>query len=237
MKYALLAWFAAQIAWSARRSARQYATFKLLTETRDRQRRYLRWLLQSLVFHSTLPLVALALVHRVGAIVSFPPELAALPPDWGSGIGYGIVGGVGGGLVLQLLLLRFRKRPPVVIGDILTLLPRNGAERAYGAGLSIAAGFGEELLFRLLLPLLLALCGAPPLVAMFVPVVVFGLAHVYQGVAGIIGTMVLGALFAFVYVGTRQLWVAMLMHAVLDLNTLVLRTWLLARRQSAGQST
>ena len=46
--------------------------------------------------------------------------------------------------------------------------------------------------FALLLPLLLAMSGVPPLVAVVIPVVVFGLSHIYQGVAGVIGTMVIG---------------------------------------------
>jgi len=64
-------------------------------------------------------------------------------------------------------------------------------------------------------------------------VAAFGLSHVYQGIAGIIGTTIMGALFTFIYLSSRQLWLAMTLHAIVDLNALVLGSWLNARQAAS----
>ena len=112
------------------------------------------------------------------------------------------------------------------IGNVGSLLPRNRPEVAHAAAMSIAAGISEELAFRLFLPLLIVLVTGSALVAFGVAIAVFGAMHLYQGRAGVIATTLVGALMAAVYLMTGSLWLAMVLHALIDFNALVLRPML-----------
>ncbi|MGA8436610.1 MAG: CPBP family intramembrane glutamic endopeptidase [Candidatus Sulfotelmatobacter sp.] len=50
----------------------------------------------------------------------------------------------------------------------------------------------------------------------------FGMAHGYRGVAGILGTVFLGAFLAVIFVVTGSLWRPIALHAILDLRVLFL---------------
>jgi membrane protease YdiL (CAAX protease family) len=113
------------------------------------------------------------------------------------------------------------------------LIPRTGPERRVFAGLSVAAGFGEELVYRgyLLALLTPALGGA--WVAAGVTSAAFGVLHAYQGAAGIARTGLLGLLFAASVVETGSLWPAVLVHTAVDL---VGGLWLGPRLDGDGAS-
>jgi membrane protease YdiL (CAAX protease family) len=112
--------------------------------------------------------------------------------------------------------------PPKSIAHFAALLPRNRTEVVYGAGISLAAGVGEELYFRLLLPVLLAtFIGG--IVAMVVAILLFGLAHSYQGWKGVVTTSLVGTLLTLMYLMSGSLLVAMVFHVVIDAMTLVIR--------------
>ena len=107
------------------------------------------------------------------------------------------------------------------LGDIHTLLPRNRAELKCGCAFSINDGVVEELLFRLALPAaIFAVCGNA-LAAVLVSLVVFGGMHAYQGVGGVIGTFVFGAVLMFLCLATGSILWAILAHALFDLRSLV----------------
>jgi membrane protease YdiL (CAAX protease family) len=50
---------------------------------------------------------------------------------------------------------------------------------------------------------------------------VFGLAHVYQGAAGVVVTTMMGAVLGLLVVATGSLLPAVVLHAVLDLRALL----------------
>jgi len=226
----------AMLAWFAKDDVAEYERFKALTTSRARRRRYLIWVAKQLVYFALVALLGLALLKRLDALCFMPAEfapLAARIPIGGSIerlinsqvaigmlIGVAIVGAVIGGMAA----VRGKRETPVgTIGDIAALLPRNRAELLCGALLSVSAGVTEELMFRLFLPLLIVLVSGNVIVAFAVPVVVFGLMHRYQGMIGVIATTIIGALFAALYLGTQSLLTAMIVHALLDLNGMVLR--------------
>jgi len=230
--------------WLTRNDQAEYAAFKRLTATADRQRRYRLWVLKSFLLFFGASVVSLAILGRLGAIASLPGEFgrvsqlarAAVPFDK---LSPGFLGGVVGGMLVAGLAAGFlmaRRRSPeprtVALGDIQALLPRNAAETAHTALLSLNAGVSEELFFRLLLPLLLTLITGSVPVAFVGAVIVFGLAHAYQGWVGVLATTVVGAVFAGLYLSTGELWIVMAAHVVLDLLGLVVRPTLarLARR-------
>jgi membrane protease YdiL (CAAX protease family) len=238
----LLAAVLALLAWFVRNDRAEYEAFKTLTRTEDRQRAFRRWTARSFLLFWGAALVVLVLIGRAGALVRLPPEFAPLlrhlPGGFDAGAVPFVIGGViGGGIVgavAGILLKRNRSAKPKMLGDIEPLLPRNAAERRWTALLGVNAAVGEELFFRLMLPLLIALVTGSAVAAFAAAGLIFGLVHFYQGWVGILATALVGFFFAALYVASGMLWVAILLHAVMNLNSLWLRP-LLAERQSRSR--
>lgn len=97
------------------------------------------------------------------------------------------------------------------------LIPRSGPEKRVFAGLSVAAGLGEEIVYRgyLLAFLTPALGGA--WVAAGVTSAAFGVLHSYQGPVGILRTGLLGFVFAASVIESGSLWPAVIVHTAVDL--------------------
>ena len=232
----LLVLVLAALAWFTRDDVAEYQRFKALVTSRERRRRYLVWIAKQLGYFALPVLIGLALIGRLGALATMPPEFAPLAAylpsqaridamfngDMALGLLIG-VGFVGAGLGLRFAVRGKSKRPVGTVGDIQALLPRNRAEIVCGALLSVSAGVTEELMFRLFLPLLIVLVTGNAVAAFAAPVIIFGLMHRYQGPVGVIATTIVGALFAALYLATRSLAIAMAVHALLDLNGMVLR--------------
>jgi membrane protease YdiL (CAAX protease family) len=103
------------------------------------------------------------------------------------------------------------------LGDVLYVLPHTALERRLFAGVAVTAGVCEELFFRGLAPSLLSLW-LPPWLAIAVATLLFGLAHAYQGPAGIPKTALVGAVMAGLTLWAGNLWPAMLLHTIVDLH-------------------
>jgi membrane protease YdiL (CAAX protease family) len=232
----LLAAFAAMLVAFLVTDRRTYRRFKLLTATRDRQLNFAKWIGQSAVLFGGGALAALAILGRLPAVQEVPAEFvyaaAAMPhlslAGQGVDLAVGLGIGFGIGLVALFVTLRLMRRKDsqpktFTAGDIEPLLPRNGAERVWALLIALNAGWCEELFFRLMLPLLLTLATGNVLLAFGIAVAVFGLVHLYQGIAGILATAVLGALFTAVYLATGNIWIAAALHAVVDINGLILQ--------------
>lgn len=129
-------------------------------------------------------------------------------------------------VVVRERVRRWRGRPvpaPRVIGDVVVLLARDRAEVLLLTGMSVAAGVCEELFFRLLVPVLIADATGSLVLTFIGATLLFGLAHVYQGWRGVLGTSMIGALLMLIYLLSGWLLVAMLFHATIDFLTLALR--------------
>jgi membrane protease YdiL (CAAX protease family) len=244
----LLAALLVPLAWFARNDRAEYRRFKALTRTRDRQRAFRRWTIRSFLLFCGSSVAILLLLGRPGALIRPPSEFDPLSPhldlqDLGPAFAAGLVGAVAVGLVLGIairLLLRRRRgaaRPLRMLGDIEPLLPRNRDERLWTGLLAVNAGPSEELFFRLVLPLLIALVTGSAVFAFATAGLIFGLVHFYQGWVGIAATTFLGFVFTFFYLATGIIWVPVLLHSLINLNSLWLRPWLAARRgATAAQS-
>jgi uncharacterized protein len=103
------------------------------------------------------------------------------------------------------------------IGDVVHLLPQTASERRLFVGVSVTAGACEELFFRGLAPWLLAMW-MPPWAAIVTATLLFGLAHAYQGPAGIPQTALVGAVMAGLTLWSGTLWSAILLHTIVDLH-------------------
>lgn len=239
MRFALLALLLVVLgllAWrAATRSRDTFRRFKRLTSTRARQKVYGRWLLESaLVMGGLSAAVLLAAFPFVpaalGATQTWAP-VAAVREFLGTpgGIVVSIVAVVivAAVLLAPVLLLRRTVGDGGVdaipaVGDIRSLLPRVRAELKYGVGLGLSAGIFEELLFRLGLPaLLFGILGLGPL-SFVIAALIFGMLHLYQGPLGILFAALLGLVFAALYVLTGSIAAPIVLHALVDLRTLVL---------------
>ncbi len=235
---ALLILALAAVGWFTWRDVAEYAAFKQLTDTKDRQARYRRWVLGAFALFVGGSLVILALLGDLGCVIHPPrpffgvmrwAHARGLPSDVGPVLLGGVVAGAVLGVVLVTVIttVAARRRGVSVetrtLGDIAPLMPRNGAETVWTALLSINAGVGEELFFRLTLPLLIALVTGNAALAFTVAAIVFGLVHVYQGWVGVLATTVLGAVFTGVYLLAGNLAWSMALHAGFDLLGLVVR--------------
>ncbi len=218
--------------WATRRDVTEYQRFKALTETKDRQRVFWRWIVRSFLMFCVTGVAGLALLGRLDALSAPPAELRALLTglhftngEWGDFL----IGFASSALLVAAagaLAWRLRKKPdaPVVVGDIEALLPRNGAERWCAFWLSVNAGVSEEIAFRAFLPVLfLTAFGGAALPAVLLAALTFGLMHAYQGLIGVAVTTLVGLVMTFLYVASGSLWVPVALHIALDLNGLLLQ--------------
>jgi membrane protease YdiL (CAAX protease family) len=103
------------------------------------------------------------------------------------------------------------------VAPVRELMPHTRAEYRVFQALSITAGVCEEVLYRGYLIWYLA-TGLGRWPAVLVAGVVFGIAHFYQGKAGVLKTGVIGVLTGVLYAGTGSLLWSMLTHAAIDLQ-------------------
>lgn len=105
----------------------------------------------------------------------------------------------------------------------LALLPRTPAERRLFTVVGVTAGVCEEWLYRgFFLAVVAALLGgAGTWLLVVVAAAAFGLAHAYQGPAGVLTTGVLGGVMAALYLQTGSLLLPVLLHALIDLRFLL----------------
>lgn len=123
---------------------------------------------------------------------------------------------------LRTGVLREAGSDSAALRSVGSLLPRTDSERRLFSAVALTAGIGEEVVYRGFgIAVLAALAPSLPwwgLVAL--AGVGFGLAHAYQGVAGILTTGLLGSVLAAVYLDTGSLLVPVALHALVDLRFL-----------------
>lgn len=216
------------VARAIRKDQREYARFRRYRSTARRQAMMRRWLLESLVLFGGTAVLVLVLTFPVVApllaATQALPSVAWLRDALAGGLGVGLViGAVVGGVLLTAWGVRGARREGgiIMVGDIAALLPRNRPELGWGAALSVNAGIVEEGLFRLALPALLVIVTGEPISAFVLAALVFGALHAYQGWVGVLATTVVGVLFILLYVASGSIVLAMLVHALFDLRTLV----------------
>ncbi|AFR08599.1 CPBP family intramembrane glutamic endopeptidase [Nocardiopsis alba] len=100
-------------------------------------------------------------------------------------------------------------------------MPRTGGERALAAGMAVTGGVFGELLYRGLFIVLVTSMGVPLWIAAVLSVLLFSVAHVYQGWWGLLSAGFSGTLFTVLYLGTGSLLVPILVHVALNLRSLV----------------
>ncbi|MGA7159107.1 MAG: CPBP family intramembrane glutamic endopeptidase [Acidobacteriaceae bacterium] len=234
LKLVLLVLCVAALWWFVRNDASEYADFKRLTGSAERQRCYARWVFKSFLTLCGTSAICLLALHRLDDVLVIPQEFIPMAARVGARVPTTVLlskgfligfacAAVFTSILAGIVVAKRLKVSHATLGDIEPLMPRNAAESAWAALLSLNAGFSEELMFRLVLPLLLVGLLHNGLAAFILATIAFGLMHLYQGVTGVLATTLLGAVFVLLYLWTGSLWITMAVHAGLDLFALVLR--------------
>ncbi len=104
------------------------------------------------------------------------------------------------------------------MGSLSGLAPQTDHEGRLFVLVSITAGVCEEIMYRgVLMAALTPLVGLWPAVAL--SSAIFGLGHAYQGLAGIGKTALIGVVMALLTVFSGSLFVAIVLHAVVDITS------------------
>jgi membrane protease YdiL (CAAX protease family) len=97
------------------------------------------------------------------------------------------------------------------------LFPRSPAQAFFYILLALTAGCCEEFIFRGFVIAALFRAGFSAWIVVLLSSAMFGVAHLYQGKGGSVGTGILGTLFAITKIAYHSLLPVAVWHAVLDL--------------------
>ncbi len=115
------------------------------------------------------------------------------------------------------------------------ILPQSTMELIPFFALSVTAGLCEEFLYRGFAMAMLSRAGLPTGVVILVSAVIFGVAHLYQGRAGFVSTMMLGILFGVSRAALGSLVPATVWHMGVDLVAGIAGPRYLIQRQSVTE--
>ncbi len=201
----------------------------------DRIARYRRWLARAPLAFGGSALVALAAAEQLPHLWSLPPVFTPIVADarrlagLGDNVGHiqrAVVMAIVASALAGAIVAAWRQgrgRRDLTPRGMMPLIPRNRRELGWAALLATMASVVEELYFRLALPLFATRVFDSAGLAMLVATGLFAIAHRGHGLAGMLFALLTGATLTLVYLTTGQLWFAMLAHALLNLNMLVLR--------------
>ncbi len=198
--------------------------------------RHLRWASALWLGYALPAVLGLVVLQRLNGVSQLPGEFVPLAlyldlPPGSIGMELVLVG-LGGGSLLGLGLTWWRARrgrAPWTAGDARSIMPTSDADLWPAAVLAVSAGVAEELFYRLWLPLVVAIASGSGLAGVIVGACAFAAMHRYQGWIGVAATLVGGGLLTALYMGSGALWLPIVVHALVDLNALVLRPALSAR--------
>jgi len=231
-----------------RRDKRQYKSFQSVTDSPKRQEFYKKWTIEPFFMYGMVSILLLFLIGHFPSLFQMPDFLQNVSESI-TNLSHNsenrFIAGMLKGLLAVIVPLLIVGTPVItLIGtyrefktqddktdriaesrNIQQLIPRNYKERIWGFFLSLNAGFSEELFFRLLIPILIYAVSGSAIAAILLATLWFGLAHYYQGLSGIIATSIAGLILFLVYLISQSIWIAILAHAIIDLNGLVLAPW------------
>jgi membrane protease YdiL (CAAX protease family) len=131
-----------------------------------------------------------------------------------------IVGAATLGLLHTLNLRRMSRLPQKSRGFLQALaeriLPQSMIETLPYFALAVTAGLCEEFIYRGFAMAALARVGLPNWGVVLLSSVLFGLAHLYQGAGGLVGTLVVGAIFGTGRIAYDALIPVMFWHITVD---------------------
>lgn len=174
------------------------------------------------------------------AVLTIGPKTAVMAPfgarelGWlgvgtrGRAVVLGMIAGVVGALFIPAVIAvwnkKLQEKSSKAARKLAFLLPSTGEERQWWWVVSLTAGICEEIVYRGFLvhywhvmPFHVSMTWA-----LVVSSVIFGIGHLYQGIAGSVQTAMMGFLLGALFLITGDLLVPMMVHAVMDLRALLL---------------
>lgn len=107
------------------------------------------------------------------------------------------------------------------LNDIYHYLPKTHKELQWFIFLSISAGVCEEIIFRVFLFEFLKSYSS--MIFAFITVnLIFAITHFGSGIKNLISSFILGLLFQTIFYLTENIWIAVLLHTVIDINVGIL---------------
>ena len=202
-------------------------------------RSHARWIRRATLAFAAPALIGLTALGRLDALVVVPGEFGEIARRLPRTDPVALLPGLGLGLLIGLAVVlvrigwaRWRDQPvPRYIAAAAPLAARNRGELLPAAATALVAGVTEELAFRLFIPLVATLVSGSAWFGFAFATLLFGALHRYQSWPGRIGVTALGTALIAVWLMTGALWLAMLIHAAIDLMALVVRPWLAAERR------
>jgi membrane protease YdiL (CAAX protease family) len=202
---------------------------KLKTSTDPRRKIKFYWLLMALTW--TFSLVACAAVGWQGIFrIQVDPRQNAWLPSGNVAHSFmiGLFVAFVAGLLVPPILMRKSPRTAASMEKAMKsmgfILPSTLEQRRWWVAICATAGIGEEILYRGFLiqyfrhdALHLNLIAAVALAC-----VIFGIAHMYQGLKGVFGTALMGVVFSAIYAVTGNLLAPMILHFLIDLRILLM---------------
>jgi membrane protease YdiL (CAAX protease family) len=143
------------------------------------------------------------------------------------GIALGALGGLAVRPFAAGLSLRVREGMRRQFGRLTPFLPKTREQLAWGLAVSIAAGVFEEIAYRgYLIPYVQT--WLPGWTGVGAAALIFGLAHLYQGKAGMLMTTLLGGVFGYLFVATGSLILPIIVHVAVDMSAMI-TAWLVLK--------
>lgn len=116
------------------------------------------------------------------------------------------------------------------------LFPRTAVELIFYILLAVTAGCCEEFVFRGFVIAALFRIHLASWVVVCLSAAMFGVAHLYQGKGGSVGTGILGVIFGSVRIAYHSLFPVVLWHAVLDVVAGIAGAKYLTAKEPAGEA-
>lgn len=200
----------------------------------DWRRGHLRWIVRATLGFALPALVGLVLLGRTEALWMLPAEFApvaallpryhpfALLPALALGLPLGIA-------VVVVRIWGWRRRGRTLPRSIVAPAPlaaRSPRELLPASATALAAGVTEELAFRLFLPLAATLLTGSAWFGFALATAAFVALHRYQRWPGLVGVTLSALALIALYLSTGALWLAVAVHAAIDVMALAVRPWL-----------
>ena len=165
-------------------------------------------------------LAVMVVAWRAWAHGYTPAELGLTVQDNGR-IAFASIVGAATIATLQWLNLRRMGRIPVKLRGVIQaiaerILPQSTVELLPFLALAITAGLCEEFLYRGFAMAVLARMGSPVWMAVLISSILFGLAHLYQGRGGFVGTMLMGGVLGSGRIAFGSLVPVIFWHGAVD---------------------
>ncbi len=170
----------------------------------------------------------LVLVWRKWSLTTWREIGYVKPKDWIIMVATGIFLGIAFKLLMKAIVMPLLNADPV--NQTYHYLAGNAAMLPFAIWAMLAAGFGEETVFRgWMFERIGKLFGnkswAKPLTVL-ITAVLFGLAHyANQGIPGVEQATIFGIVFGTIYAATGRLFMLMVAHAAFDLTALAIIYW------------